>query len=381
MTQKQLLLEELDRLSSLVKIGVPGAKEKRAQVLAELAAVGLRENGNSVSFVTPDLIPGTLQEAEIEITGAVVGTQQVETATVVGTITETGAGDATVTVTGTAITGSPLAITVAVANDDTAEVVAGKIRAELGATAAITDVYTVSGEGADIVLTEIGMAGDDETLNIAIDNGTCTGLTAAPTSVDTTAGVADGSGNAALTVTAANVAGSPLSLTVAVEVGDDADAIAGKVADKLLDTAAFVEEFTTEVVGNKITIVAKNYHGNDATLKLAIEDGTSNGVGTEVSTITVEGEISGSSLVVTTGCVFASGDEEGLTLILPVASLTPGQTITVVKTDSGDGDITITPSEGDTISGASSFVLDAQYEAAVFRSSGVDWFIVSKITI
>lgn len=111
---------------------------------------------------------------------------QVETATVVGTIT--GDGDATVIVTGAGITGSPITLNVAVLTGDTASIVAGKIRTAIGANTAITAKYAVSGTGATVVLTKLIPADNDSTLNIDINNGTCSGLTDTPSSANTTAG-------------------------------------------------------------------------------------------------------------------------------------------------------------------------------------------------
>ena len=116
------------------------------------------------------------------------GICQVETATVVGTITT--AGNATVTVTGAGITGSPLAVSVAVALGDTASVIAQKMRVALQNTAAITAVYEVSGAGSDIVLTRKLAAVNDATLNIAVADGTSVGITEAEISVNTKAGTA-----------------------------------------------------------------------------------------------------------------------------------------------------------------------------------------------
>lgn len=129
------------------------------------------------------------------------GTAQVETATVVGTITT--AGNAEVIVTAADVTGSPVTLSVAVTLDDTASDVAGKIRTDIAANAAISAYYTVGGTGADVVLTHKGTKqytvnntsvpvypANDATLNISIDNDTCAGLTTAATSANTTAGVA-----------------------------------------------------------------------------------------------------------------------------------------------------------------------------------------------
>lgn len=113
-------------------------------------------------------------------------TKQVETATVLGTIT--GTGNATVTVTAFGMGNSPKAISVAVTSGDTASIVGGLIRTALAFDSDVAAMFLVSGSGANIVLTKHVAAANDSTLNIAIANGTCTGLTAAPTSTNTTAG-------------------------------------------------------------------------------------------------------------------------------------------------------------------------------------------------
>lgn len=116
-----------------------------------------------------------------------MGTKQIETTTVVGTITSAG-GNASVVITGAYISGSPVTVLVDVVLNDTAALVAGKIRPALALTAAIANQYVVSGSGADIVLTDQLARANDTTLNISIDNGTCTGLTTAATSTATLAG-------------------------------------------------------------------------------------------------------------------------------------------------------------------------------------------------
>jgi phage tail sheath gpL-like len=113
---------------------------------------------------------------------------QVETATVVGTISK--AGNAAVIVTCTGMAGTPKTLSVAVALNDTAAQVAEKIRAALAADSAVTALFTVSRSGADIILTKITVAANITNLNVDIDNDTCEGLTDAPTSADTVTGVA-----------------------------------------------------------------------------------------------------------------------------------------------------------------------------------------------
>ncbi len=114
---------------------------------------------------------------------------QVETAIVVGTITLT--GNASVTVTARGMTNSPKTIAVAVTFGDTAAVVGGLIRTTLAFDVDISALFVISGSGANVVLTKHAYGVNDTTLNIAITNGTCTGLTPALTSTDTTGGVLD----------------------------------------------------------------------------------------------------------------------------------------------------------------------------------------------
>src|SRR5688572_14159441 len=114
------------------------------------------------------------------------GTKQVETATIVGTVT--GDGDASVTVTAAGMTGSPKTLLVPVLNTDIASVVAGKIRAALSLDVDVTALFTVGGTGAAVSLTKLVAAHNDLTLNIAYTNGTCTGLTPNATSANTVEG-------------------------------------------------------------------------------------------------------------------------------------------------------------------------------------------------
>jgi hypothetical protein len=131
----------------------------------------------------------------------VAGVQQVETATAAGTITL--AGNAAVVVTSTGMAGSPLTLNVAVALNDTAAQWAAKVRTALAANATIAARFDVSGTSTAIILTRklSSILSDgttsvpirldnDANLNISLDNGTCTGITTAATSANTTAGVA-----------------------------------------------------------------------------------------------------------------------------------------------------------------------------------------------
>ncbi len=124
----------------------------------------------------------------LSVAGAFNGTLQVETATAVGTIT--GSGNATVTVTAYGMNNSPKAVSVAVTNADTAATWAGKVRTALAADTDVNAFFSVGGASATITLTSRTAIANDTNLNIALANGTSTGITAAPTSANTTAGVA-----------------------------------------------------------------------------------------------------------------------------------------------------------------------------------------------
>jgi len=76
-----------------------------------------------------------------------------------------------------------------VTSGDTASVMAGKVRNALMQTAAIDEQFVVSGTTTAVILTSRLKLANDATMNIASTNGTATGLTPAPTSTHTTAGV------------------------------------------------------------------------------------------------------------------------------------------------------------------------------------------------
>lgn len=112
---------------------------------------------------------------------------QQETATAVGTI-GTGGGNISVVVTAAGMTGTPKTILVPAVEGDVATVWAGKVRTALTNDAAVSAVFTVSGADDKIILTKKVKAANDATMNIALDNGTTTGVTTAATSEDTTTG-------------------------------------------------------------------------------------------------------------------------------------------------------------------------------------------------
>jgi hypothetical protein len=131
------------------------------------------------------------------------GTIQVETATAAGTIT--GSGNAEVVVTAANVPGSPLTFSVAVESGDLPAAWAAKVRTALAADATLSQYFDVVDAGALPVIKlsskptlshtiqgeSVGAyPANDATLNVSLDNDTCTGITTAATSVDTIAGVA-----------------------------------------------------------------------------------------------------------------------------------------------------------------------------------------------
>ena len=184
----------------------------------------------------------------VNVAVPVVGTKQVETATVLGTIQPAGAGDANVIVTANGMGGSPKTVVVAVANDDSASVVGGKIRTALGIDGDVSAFFDVSGADAEVILTAKTAAADDATMNIAIDNDSCLGLTPAPTSENTTPGVAPDSINSVATKIRAALTSDP-------DVGDF---------------------FTISGADANIVLTAKVEAANDGTLAITLpaDDGT-----------------------------------------------------------------------------------------------------------
>lgn len=131
----------------------------------------------------------TVNFATGAVTGTVAGANQVETQTIVAASGATTAGNLNVTVTANNLTGSPLTVPVALLlSDNTASLVAAKVRTALGNVAAITDKFTVGGTGANYSIADIAKLADDATRNLTHANDTSAGITDDSTSTHTTAG-------------------------------------------------------------------------------------------------------------------------------------------------------------------------------------------------
>jgi hypothetical protein len=192
----------------LSAVGTPTSTNVSGTVTIGLAQTQIRlADANKAYSVRAISLAGSsfvLDPSDNDTTGTTAftaGNAQVETATAVGTISAS--GNASVVVTGAAIAGSPVTLSVPVLSGDTAAVWAGKVRDAITADAAISDVYSVSGASTSVVLTKLPFEtytvpggtlnvylSNDATLNVSLDNGTCTGITTAATSANTAPGVA-----------------------------------------------------------------------------------------------------------------------------------------------------------------------------------------------
>jgi hypothetical protein len=173
-------------------------------------------------------------------TAGVAGVQQVETATAAGTVATPGNAQAVVTAAG--MPNSPKTVIFGVLAGEAPAVWAQKCRDALQADPDVSGFFLVSGATTSIILTKRLDGANDATLNVALDNaavGGSTGITPAPTSANTTAGVAGvaqvetmtvvGSptkdGTIQVTVTAAGMAGSPRTVGVQVQGGAETDVV------------------------------------------------------------------------------------------------------------------------------------------------------------
>lgn len=233
-----------------------------------------------------------------------------------------GEGNATVVVTSSGMTGSPITLSVPVESLDSASIVAGKIKAAIESNDNITALYDVEVSGSDVILTAKAPLANVSNLNMALSNGTCAGLTNVSSSANTTAGVAavkqqeniyvtgtiGTEGDAVVVVTAAGMANSPITISVPVSKNDSATVVASKVNAALAENSDITDFFTISPDnGRYVRLTAKVAADSDPTLNISIANGTCTGLtaipnssvdangnaGTkQVETLTVAGSIS-----------------------------------------------------------------------------------------
>ncbi len=249
-------------VSNDVTIGLPSTNTAIADVDTGYAARAL------IVGAASDLVLDLADNDSTGTTAWTAGQAQVETATAAGTITAS--GNATVIVTAAGMTGTPKTISVAVLNGDTAAVWAGKVRTALAADTAVAALFDVGGTTTAIRLTRkatatytVGTvsvplyAANDATLNISLDNGTCTGITTAATSANTTSGTltagvylldADGKDFEGVTLTAI-AAGRLGGLLISNQ--------SASTGDVLVSTASTLVDFPVSPNGS-LQVTAKN---------------------------------------------------------------------------------------------------------------------------
>lgn len=123
-----------------------------------------------------------------------------------------------------------------------------------------------------------------------------------------------------------------------------------------------------------------NTDGGNAVQYILFSDGTKQvtaaGAGTTVTTLTISGgvNVSSSGNVL----VLATGGAGGITVTLPTAVGAAGQSACIKKTDSGVGAVTVATTGGQTIDGASTYLLVNQYQYVTVQSDGSNWWIVAQ---
>lgn len=85
-----------------------------------------------------------------------------------------------------------------------------------------------------------------------------------------------------------------------------------------------------------------------------------------------------SSATITAGA-FILGDATGgaITLTLPLAGQFKGRTFVISKLDGSANAVTIDGNGSETINGATTYVLNNQYDSVTIRSTGSEWLITA----
>lgn len=163
-------------------VKITGTNFAGEAITEDITANGTTAKDGNLAFKTVTKIDLPIQDH--------VPRAQVETATAAGTVTT--AGNAAVTVK-SALFAEDEVVDVPVELNDDAAAIALAIRTALAANEIIAEHFDVSGEDAAVVLTAKVADANDDTLNIAIDDGTgegaSEGVTTAATSANTTGGV------------------------------------------------------------------------------------------------------------------------------------------------------------------------------------------------
>jgi hypothetical protein len=161
---------------------------KNGFILPIMHALGTKRatmiRGNVVKFARGHYLG--VGDGTFKLNGQSLSIRQVEIMTI--TAGASANGNITVTATGVGLTGSPLAIVVAVLNGDSADKVAAKIKAALDANANITAFSEVAEVGTSVYWIKKTAAANDGTMNLAVTAAGGTGVTSAANSTNAVAG-------------------------------------------------------------------------------------------------------------------------------------------------------------------------------------------------
>lgn len=192
---------------------IVGGKKRRSQTVDALIDNDVLKDGDGGPPSSSRLWAAPLALTDPPVQG-VTGVAQVETATAVGTIT--GSGNLIVVINDGGA--GFVEYFVPVLSGDTPAVWAGKAADFLNAeTEDVAFEWDWTAVGTTLVATRKESAANNTNYNTAFANGTCTGVTAAPTSANTTAGVA------AVTGTVATALGQFAIVTTTNTSGDFED--------------------------------------------------------------------------------------------------------------------------------------------------------------
>lgn len=181
----------LRKVSSIAptQLSISGGKSERLKISASYQGSGKYAKdpaGYTSPAVTNDREYAYGSQAFFRFFDNDDGTAQVETATAAGSATTP--GNINIIITAAGLAGSPVTVPVAVTGVETASQWADKVRIALRNHLVVSNFFDVTGSGTSIVLTARVRAANDATMNLEISpNGT--GVTAAASSANTTAGV------------------------------------------------------------------------------------------------------------------------------------------------------------------------------------------------
>jgi|LGVF01.2.fsa_nt_gb hypothetical protein len=253
--------------------------------------------GKPGAYKVKEVTAADVQVETITATAGLVEAQlQVETITCTAG-ESTGAGNITMTITSAGMTNSPKDVIVPVVESDDVDAVGLALRTALEADEDVISFFTVSGATDSAILTAITAAADDATLAFGFVDTDTTGVTFGA-STNTTAGAADLAGNITMTITSANLTGSPLAIVIALDDEYTVTDVATKVKAALNANEAIVDTFVVDSVAGLISLTAITTSVNDATLAFGFVDTDSTGVtfGASTNASAVPGNVLGTTV-------------------------------------------------------------------------------------